>query len=741
MRKLALFSFAFGGAMLAVRYLLPAGAVLPLAVICALLGLGAGLAKRRPMALVLCGLSAALAWSVAYDGLVRAPARALEYQTTTLTAEVAAYPRATTRGVSVAVTLNPGAQVLLYLEPEHQDLEPGDVLTFTASFRPSDLVRGEETDSYTSRGMFLIAYPKGPIEVTHPGKMPWYCWPAAWGRALKESVGGIFPPDVAHLVTAVLTGDKAGMPGEDYAALQRTGVAHAVAVSGMHVGYLATMLFGLSGRYKKRTAVVAIPLLVGFMLLTGASPSVVRAVLMQSVLLMAPLLGRESDAPTSLGAALLILLVQNPYAAASVSLQLSFASVAGILFFSQRAYQRLWKPFPWKNKATRYGFISLATTLGALALTLPLLAYYFGSVSLIAPLANILVLWAVSFLFVGGLIAAGVGIFCLPMGLALAALVAPLGRYVLLVTHGLARAPFAAVTLSSGYLTAWAAFGYGLFLLWLLWRGEKKRLIVPLCCGTVTLCAALLLTRLSYESGPLTVTVLDVGQGESVVLRAGNRTALVDCGGNERRNAGDLAADYLSDRGRGTVDLFILTHFHADHANGVLEFLERVPVSVLAVPVREAEDILGAEILAAAQDKGIQIVTVEEDMTLPLGTAELTLYAPLGAGAANEAGLSVLCRTGGFSALFTGDMDGNVEKRLVKYGALPDVDLLMAGHHGSGTSTSPLLLAEITPEVVTCSVGYNTYGHPDHDTMARVADAGADLYRTDLQGNITITVR
>ena len=152
---------------------------------------------------------------------------------------------------------------------------------------------------------------------------------------------------------------------------------------------------------------------------------------------------------------------------------------------------------------------------------------------------------------------------------------------------------------------------------------------------------------------------------------------------------GDRAADYLRDRGRDSLDLLVLTHFHADHANGVAELLERVRVDVLAVPDVEPDDPLRRELLALAEEKGTQVWLVREDARLAFGSAELTLYAPLGAGEANEEGLSLLCRAGDFTALFTGDMGADIEARLVKYGDLPQVDVLAVGHHGSKNAASP----------------------------------------------------
>lgn len=735
MRKLCCFALAFSAAIFAVRY-----HALPLLVLLLPLALWKREDRWLRAALAAVGVLAALLWSGGYDALIRAPAAAMEGTTATLTLPVADYPRQTAKGVSATVRLGPGSHILLYLDPEYADLAPGDVLTFTAELASSDVLRGEATDAYPARGIFLLGYPRGEVSALRPDSVPPRFWPAQWAKALQDGIFTAFPEDVAPLVSAVVTGNRAALSDSFSAQLQRTGLSHAVAVSGMHISFLAALVLQLSGRYRRRTVLILFPVLSVFALLLGGSPSVVRAVVMQLLLLVAPLLGRENDGPTALSFALMVLLAQNPYAAASVGLQLSFASVAGLMLFSGRLYDWGWARLRWKNFATRFVWASLTTTIGALALTTPLLAYYFGGVSLVAPLSNLLALWAVSLVFLGGLIAGTLAVLSPALAWPVAVLTALPARYLVWLIPLLARVPFASIALESPYLRAWLVFAYGLFLLVLAWRGSGRRPVVPAACCTVTLCAALMLTSMTYRAGDLTVTVLNVGQGQSVVLRVGERTALVDCGGNGGRSAGDLAADYLQTRGVATLDLLVLTHCHTDHADGVMELLERIPVGALALPAVREPSPLQEEIVALAEAKRTQIVLVDEDLALPLDSAALTLYAPLGAGEANEEGLTLLCQSGAFSALFTGDMDATVEKRLVKYGDLPDVDLLMAGHHGSKSSTSAPLLEAVTPEVVTVSAGYNTYGHPNPATLARIAGAGAALYRTDLQGNITITV-
>ena len=243
---------------------------------------------------------------------------------------------------------------------------------------------------------------------------------------------------------------------------------------------------------------------------------------------------------------------------------------------------------------------SLSTTLGAIVFTTPLTAVYFHSVSLIAPLANLLTLWAFSLAFLGGLAVSLAGLALPALAGVLAWPVSLAVWFVQNVTGALARLPFAAVSTQSAYLKLWLVFMYALLLLYLLGRG-RKRPLVPVGLGAAGLCAALVLHAASYTAGRLTVSVLDVGQGLSVALTSRGRAALVDCGGTGTADAGDTAADYFQDLGLRRIDLVVLTHYHEDHAGGVPELLNRLDVGLLILPDVEEDDPLRAEITALAR--------------------------------------------------------------------------------------------------------------------------------------------
>ena len=246
--------------------------------------------------------------------------------------------------------------------------------------------------SFTSKGVFLLAYARGNLEAGEGTRNSPRWLPARMGRAMRERIKVLFPGDAAGFLTAVLTGDRGGISEKAYTALAEAGLNHILAVSGMHCGFLMA-LAGFLLQSRKLQALLGIPLLAFYAVLTGGSPSVLRACVMLSLPLLAILARRESDGPTSLLAALFLILLANPFAAASVSLQLSFAAMAGILWLTPRLCKGL---VGEKKRGKTWGrifrFLALAfsASMGAMVFTVPLTVYYFGALVLIAPLSSAL---------------------------------------------------------------------------------------------------------------------------------------------------------------------------------------------------------------------------------------------------------------------------------------------------------------------------------------------------------------
>lgn len=752
MRKLAAISIAFSGAVFASCYFLPGRLLLPGAIaglviffLC-LRGKSAGKTYIRFGAL---GIALGLLLSFAQLKLVKEPAGSLSGSELTATVIVTEFPQVFDDYTSVCVRLAGDNAVKTsariydydgYLPP----LSPGDEVTLPLRFTSALVRYGEQTDYFTSRNVFAVAYTNGEVQKTSGGGRFLY-FPQYAAQAVKAAVEGALPAGQAPFMKALLMGDKTDFysDGSLYTAMRGSGLIHVVAVSGLHVSFLVGLLQLLMGR-SRRSSILCIALVWFFVIMTGAGPSTLRAGFMQTMVLIAPILFRRSDGLTSLSFALMVILAINPSAAGSAALQLSFAAMAGILFISPAIYDRLSfnrpKLLPGRVGAYLAGVFS--SSVGATVFTAPILALRFGYVPLLGIAANVLCLWAVTLCFCGGFIACGLWAVFPAAGRVLGMPVALLVKYISAAVKLIASVPYSNVYVSNGFLAAWLVFTYVLFIASYLTKRGRLRFVIPTALSAITLCAVMLVTSAVYSFGPGYFCAVNVGQGQSLALMSGRSTVVIDCGGmGSFNNAGESTAEFLLGRGRLRVDAVVLTHLHADHANGVARLMDMIPVDTLVL-ARDVEDSDGLldEILRKAEEKGTEIVYISEDTSYTAGGIALSIFVPVSSGGENERCLSMVATMGECDALITGDMGRTAERELIKTHDVSGMEIIVAGHHGSKGACSYELLAESGAKTAIFSVGYNTYGHPSAQVFRRMEAVGVEnYYRTDMNGSITIS--
>ena len=705
------------------------------------LSLGFGLAGRwakklKAAAAVCLGCALGLVWFQSYSGNYLSLATGLDGRLASVTARCTDYSYETKYGSAVEVFLyleGKPVRAKLYLN-NRAEIEPGDVLKGIFEMHITTPEGETESDYYSGKGIFLMGYQEEEAELIKVSSMPYWAYPAIWRQNLKDLINSAFPEDTAGFARALLLGDRTGIDYETSTAFQISGIMHIIAVSGLHVTILFTLIHTLCFKRRFLVAVLGITSMVLFAAIAGFSPSVVRAAVMMILMMAAMLFDRDYDGPTELAFACLVMLVANPLVIMSVSFQLSVASVAGIFLFRERIqgwFYRVWKKakFEWLQK---WVIGSVSVTLSAMTLTTPLVAYYYGTVSLIGVLANLLALWVISFIFYGIMLVCLLGWFW-PGAAAVAAWVVawPI-RYVLLLAKCCAAVPMAAVYTRSAYIVAWLVFCYILLALLLLGRGRPKVLL----CGMVFgLCLAVTASWAELWTDDCRMTVLDVGQGQCILLQSDGKTYIVDCGGTYDEDAADLAAETLLSQGISHIDGVILTHFDRDHSGGVPYLLTRISCDAVFVP--EAEDGEGILPAIEAAYSG-SMIEVREDLELTYRGTCIRIFGPVTADSGNDSSLAVLFQHGDCDILVTGDRSSTGEWVLTKTADLPELDVLVAGHHGSRYSTGETLLEATKPKIAVISVGRNSYGHPAQEVLDRLEAGGTLVYRTDLHGNITI---
>lgn len=699
--------------------------------------------------LILLPLAVSLAYFAGYDHLVRQPIEDRCGAASDFTATVCDWPQATERGARVTVELEGyhRARAVLYGEAELLAARPGDTVTGTAQWQSAVHFNSDDVTHFNARGVYALLYGREDVRLSAGDGDALRWLPQRAGKAFREKVAAIWDdPRVSGFLTAELTGDKSAMDDGDYLAMQETGLAHLFAVSGLHCAFLVTLLALLISRRQRLLCAVTIPLLLFYMVMVGMSPSVVRACIMQIFLLIAPLFRRGSDPLTSLAAALLLILLCNPFAAASVSLQLSFSATLGMVLLSPRLYKLLtgWYKGKCRPLRTALCFVAanLSATLSAVVFTAPLTAWYFRIFVLVAPLSSLLAVPAAGWSFMAAFVTVLLGFVWLPLASLLGWISWALVRYILWIANGMMSWRYHAVYFTNPYLIYWLLFLYAAFIGCAATPDGKRKYLLASALSVLTLTAAIWVNRQDYQYGVLTALTLDVGQGESVILTSGGETALVDCGSsNSYKDPGGLAADTLHSMGVRELSAVVVTHYHADHTNGLYEVLRRIPVQTIYLPDIEDEYGVRERLVSLAEEKGAQVTYVTKETADTLGDTVLTIYPPVQSGGdLNELGLTALASAGDFDLLITGDMSGSTEKKLVETYALPDIEVLVVSHHGSRYSSNIRFLKSVTPEAAVISVGDNNYGHPSEETLQRLLAVGADIWRTDQQGTIRITV-
>ena len=749
MRKLATAALAFSAAIFLANYILPQGWLIVPAVLSAVFGAALALLHRkwlRPAVIALLFFSLGLLEYSVYCRLTVDRAAKLTGETREICGTVLDYPDVYAGYNRLRIRISsedlPHLKAIVYdNEKKLGSAEPGDKVSFTAKIRTADTLYGKPYENYHVNGYYLRLSVNGG-ETLEKGGFSVCTLPVRIHNYLCQKVDQLFPVDCRAFIKALMLGEKQDFYADDalYVAMSRSGLMHVVAVSGLHISFLVGLLAFVLGN-GRRGALFSIALIWCFVLITGASNSAVRAAFMQMLLLLAPILRRENDPVTSLSAVLALILAACPFAAKSVSLQLSFSAMAGILCFGERLYECLLRPVPerWLIRPVRYVLGVIASSLSVTVFTMPLTALHFSYVPLLSILSNVACLWAVSLCFCLAWIACALS-FVPTLGIAAAWLCAWLARYIFLCAGAVSRIPYAVLYMKTDGALLWMLASYALLLLgFLLKRRRFLHVLLPAGLSLALLAAIILRTEMRYRSTPY-VSVLDVGQGQCVTAFAGDATAVIDCGNiNSVDNAGTIAGEYLLSCGRRSVELLILTHLHTDHADGAVRLMEMLPVDTLILPA-DADDSGGLyeRILACAERHGTRVAMTERSTTAIVGDMTARIYKLADDGDENERCLMISLAVGDKELLVTGDAPKKLERALVRQEDLNDTDILLVGHHGSKYASSRELLEETGGGLAVVSVGYNTYGHPAQATLDALEKHGYQVKRTDMDGTVEI---
>ncbi|WP_059171203.1 DNA internalization-related competence protein ComEC/Rec2 [Bacillus sp. FJAT-27445] len=576
------------------------------------------------------------------------------------------------------------------------------------------------------------------------------------GKIRNEGIKGItarFPDETASIAAALLFGDQTLFTEEVNGAYKRLGITHLLAISGMQVTLLAGMALYLGIRLGITRERMTVLLLIGlplYAVLAGASPSVVRSVLMAGILLLANT--RPSAFPITtvdaLSLSFLAYLFFNPYVLFDPGFQLSYSVTFALLLSGKAILKKNWGSL---------GVLLTGTMISQLA-ALPILLFHFYGVPLISVAANLIYIPLYSFFLMPAVY------FLYPLSL-LGNLARPAS---LLVNQGviltdrlaifLAKTP---VQLNPGHMDMEAIMFYTAIVLISLLFWERaldwKKAAICLSLPFVLLTSQIGVTAFLPHHGE--ITIIDVGQGDSILISLPDHKGvyLIDSGGaidfakkdwQRRRKTFEPGRDtvipFLKAKGIAKVDKLILTHGDIDHIGGAMAILEEIKVGEILIPKNQEKSLEEERIIGMAKEKRIPIQEISRGDYWKAGSYSFHVLSPGEGykGDRNGGSVAIYTLLGGKGWFFTGDLDEEGEKEIVEHYPDLKIDVLKAGHHGSRTSSSTFFLEAYRPGFALISAGVNNrFGHPHTDTLLRFGGIDAKIYRTDLHGAITYTFR
>jgi competence protein ComEC len=566
---------------------------------------------------------------------------------------------------------------------------------------------------------------------------------------LAERLWRTYPRRWAPMAQALVLGQRETLGRDVSQRIARAGLAHLLAISGLHVGMLAAALFAFARLVRLPSARAHLATVVAtwaYVLLIGAPASAVRAALMVFLWALTRLAGRASSAFDVLGLAAVLLLLVRPWSVFEPGFQLSFAGAAavGYAFRETRGASAL-RGRPAFVKAI---VASLVTSTAAVLLTAPITAVHFGRVTPAAILGNLaaipLLALAMPALFASAVFSAWPGLASWPAGGAIVLL-----HGIDLVARLLSSVRWASLTMAPPGLLPTLAYFVVLVLGAHALHGAWQRRRFILALGLLA-AVAIAWPPLKARLGPntLSVYVLDVGQGDAIAISTPqHHWLLVDAGPKVRSfDAGERRVlPFLRERGASRLEAWLASHPDLDHVGGAPAIFDAIDVERVIGSGYVTGQVGQVAVLRWLVERDKPWVHARAGSRLIMDEVELLFLHPGDEYGSempppNELSLVFLLTYGKFRMLFTGDVSGSVEDRLGReHGERLRVQVLKVSHHGSATSTSSRFLETVQPELAVISAGRgNRYGHPSQMVLWRLAREGAEVRRTDHDGTVVI---
>ena len=665
--------------------------------------------------------------------------------------------------------------------PRYPAYRYGDVLKITGKLETPEPFDNFDYKSYLERqGIYsVIYYPRVELLGQGEGLKPWQ-WIYSLRERLSASLIRALPEPQGSLAQGILLGLRGNIPDSLNQAFSRMGTAHLLAISGLHMSIIIAIFLSLGilvfGRQRSIYIWLALALTWLYALLAGMNPPVIRAAIMGSLFLIAEYLGRQGSAIIALAFAAALMVGIQPHLLWSVSFQLSFLAMAGLvlLFPYFQAWGRKGVAAIFRNRealVTTGSMITdgFAASLAAIIAVWPLIAYNFGVVSLVALPATFFSLPALPFIIVTSALVAFTGLFALLAAQILGWLAWLFLSYLVFLVQGFDALPHASLEVTA--VSTWHIWGYYAILAGVialfnhrnqladfssrLTSGIRKVaegipkprlgfsmkwLVLPLLVVAILMWSVALTT----PDDKLHVSFLDVGQGDAILIQTPNGQNILIDGGPDPQKINLELGEKLPFWDR-TIDLVVCTQPQADHVTGLVDVLQRYKVKQVLESGVSYNSSIYQEWCNLVEEKQIKRDTAQagQEINLGNGTKIEVLNPPTslweGTDDVDNNGVVLRLSWNKVSFLFTADIREEAEFELIEQRANLKSTVLKVAHHGSETSTSQQFLAAVDPEVAVISVGKdNLFGHPSPEVLERLIGrlGEGNVYRTDEDGTI-----
>ena len=575
------------------------------------------------------------------------------------------------------------------------------------------------------------------------------------------------------IIGAIILGDKTDLDSDIKELYSVSGIAHILAISGLHISFIGMAIYRLLRRRFRFlfSAAVSIPVVLSFGIMSGFGISTIRAIIMFILKIIGEVLGRKYDAITAISLAGLVLLVQNTFVVCNSGFQMSFGAIIAIVLIL---------PIVEEILNTDNKIIKVLSANFTISLVMnPILAWNYYELPTFSFLLNIVVVPLMSVVIVSSI--AGIFCSCIMFGFGKVVIFPGCGIFELytFLCNIINKSSVASIVVGQPKVTIIIVY-YAILLVVLFGlknirtkytRAEKERNIIKKETGLVLekkakkerrikgqnvklrlacIVGFLLLNCLIYyiPNPGFYITFINVGQGDGILIHGDNGTKVMVDGGStsEKQVAKNCIVPYLKAEGIGTIDYSIITHTDKDHISGILEILEnnnsnRIRIKNLVMPDINMKDDTYNELIEKAKLKKINVLYIKKGDTLSLGKTKIKCIYPETTTTASDKNdyctvLSVKNKTS--KILLTGDISKEIEEK-IKDDIEENYTVLKVAHHGSNYSSSEKFLKKVNPKYSIISVGKNnSYGHPGNETMERLRKQGGVIYRTDEKGGITI---